>query len=120
MIYFILNLFAFKQVTTLLASLNYTYCSNKFFTEQKVKEIIDFHCENGVLFHVESLLSCFGDELNMMTEHFTAINSLNSVFVHLPESFCDPLPDNSTISIRVDKLIFKIFGFLKLFIKIDI
>ena len=70
-------------------------------TEQKMHESIDYDCKYGILFHVESLLSCFSDELDMMIQHYCAIKSLNNVYIHFPKHNVNT-QQNSSISVKLE------------------
>ena len=74
-------------VTTLVASLDLKYRHNSRHSESELKSVYEFHVKHGILFQVESLLSCASTEYDMMYDHLNAIECLNNVYVHFPQQF---------------------------------
>lgn len=68
----------------MIASLDLKYYKNDNISEDEYEKIYAFHVNNGILFQVESVLSCYSNEYYMIYEHYNALQNLNHVFVHLP------------------------------------
>lgn len=49
--------------------------------------MLEFHQKNGILFQVESMLSCFSNEYSMIYEHHQALQYFHHVFIHLPTNY---------------------------------
>lgn len=74
-------------MTTLIASLDLKYYNNSNVGDKDLEELYKFHVKNGILFQVESMLSCSSTEADMMYDHYAAIQGLNKVQVHFPQQF---------------------------------
>ena len=85
----------------MIASLDLEYNNNSSVNVKDQKEKLSFHLNHGILFQIESMLSCFSNEHYMVYEHFKAVQMLNHVFIHLPTNFND-LGKSSNFSIHID------------------
>jgi hypothetical protein len=56
-------------------------------TNEELSNLFKFHSNYGILFLVQSLLSCFSNEVNMLFEHYCALRTLNYVYIHFPNDF---------------------------------
>lgn len=75
----------------MIASLDVKYYKNTNTNERDYENAYNFHLYNGILFHVESVLSCFSNEYYMVYDHYNALQNLNHVFIHLPSNRNDLL-----------------------------
>ena len=71
-------------MSTLVTSLDLRYYKNSKENPTQLKDSYEFHVKNGILFQIESILSCFSNEVDMMHDHFIAIQALQSVYIHFP------------------------------------
>ena len=90
-----------QSLTTLIASLDFEYYNNSNVNVKDLKEKLSFHLNNGMLFQIESMLSCFSSEQTMVYEHYKAIQMLNYVFVHLPLNH-NELTSDTNFCIHID------------------
>lgn len=77
------------SLTVLISSLDMKYYNNPKYSEKDLEDLYNHHIKNGILFQVESLLSCASAEYSMMFEHYAAIESLNDIHIHFPAIFKD-------------------------------
>ena len=78
-----------QALTALVASIDLKYNKNFNISEEKKKALYDFQIKNGILFQVESMLSCSSNEHLMIYDHYNALQTLNFVHIHLPQNFVD-------------------------------
>lgn len=64
--------------------------------DEEYEKIYNFHQYNGILFHDESLLSCFSNEYYMIYDHYNALKNLNYVYIHLPANRIDISTNNDS------------------------
>ena len=76
-------------VTTLVASLDTKYKNNDKVPDQELESLFNYHMKNGILFQVESMLSCSSNEADMLQEHYKAIQGLMNVHLHFPLQYTD-------------------------------
>ena len=74
-------------MSALIGSYDFYYHKNTYITQSELKDQLNFHFNNGILFQVESMLSCFSTEHTMVYEHFKAIQALNYVVIHVPINY---------------------------------
>ena len=103
-------------VTTLVASLDLKYRHNSRHSAGELKSVYDFHLKHGILFQVESLLSCASTEYDMMYDHLNAIECLNNVYVHFPQQFSVFESNSESIYIAIKKYLLE---YIKIFINFN-
>lgn len=89
-------------MSTLISSLDLKYYKNEKTNENELKEVFNFHLKHGILFEVESILSCFSSEVDMMYDHYTAIQTLQNVYVHFPAANVAPITESSSVFINLE------------------
>jgi hypothetical protein len=84
-------------MTTLVASVDLKFYKNPHLNEpDTINRVYNFHLLNGILFEIESLLSCYSNEYYMIYDHFCTIQRLNNVFIHLPVNLAHLLNETTT------------------------
>jgi hypothetical protein len=74
-------------MSALVGSYDFYYHKNTHINQSELKDQLNFHLNNGILFQVESMLSCFSTEHTMVYEHFKAIQALHYVVIHIPLNY---------------------------------
>ena len=89
----------------MIGSVDLKYYKNNKTNEDELKNLLEFHNKNGILIQIESMLSCFSNEYEMVYEHYHAIENLNHVLIHLPTTeFKQNQISNFSINIESDQL----------------
>ncbi len=83
-----------------------SYSNDSEIENKALQDMYNFHTKNGILFQVESMLSCSSNEADMMYDHYEAIQKLNDVYVHFPTSFNGFKSNTESILILLKKLVF--------------
>ena len=82
-----------------------SYLNNSNADEKALEDVYNFHTKNGILFQVESMLSCSSNEADMMYDHYEAIQRLNDVHVHFPTNYSGFKSNTESIFILLRKLV---------------
>ncbi len=97
-----------NALATLISCLDLRYYKNFKLNEAELKNNYDFHLKHGILFEIESILSCFSNESDMMYDHYSAIQELQNVFIHFPIDTNGSIKEaTGSISINLEKYTFK-------------
>ena len=92
----------------MISSFDFDYYNNSNVDISDLKEKLNFHLNNGILFQIESMLSCYSTEHTMVYEHFKAVQMLNFVFIHLPLNQSEFSTDSSfCIHLDIKRLVEK-------------
>lgn len=86
-----------QSLTTLVSSLDMKYRHNEKVSDQELEKLFNYHLKHGILFQVESMLSCSSNEADMMQDHYKALQGLTNVQVHFPQKYSDLKTNNESI-----------------------
>ena len=87
------------------------YFDNSKADDKDLEDLYNFHIKNGILFQLESMLSCSSNEADMMYDHYEAIQRLNDVYVHFPTKYAGFKSNTESFFILFRKLVFHFVKF---------